>query len=51
MAWTVSGELIVMIVLGGMGTVFGPLVGALAFLVLEEVLALEAWMVVLEPRS
>ena len=30
MDWTVSGELIVMIVLGGMGTVIGPVVGALA---------------------
>jgi branched-chain amino acid transport system permease protein len=26
MAWTVSGELIVMVVLGGIGTVFGPLI-------------------------
>ena len=38
LAWTVSGELIVMVVLGGIGTVFGPLFGALAFLGLEEVL-------------
>jgi branched-chain amino acid transport system permease protein len=41
LAWTVSGELIVMVVLGGMGAVFGPLLGALAFLGLEEVL--KAW--------
>ncbi len=40
-AWTVSGELIVIVVLGGLGTVIGPLVGALAFLLLEEWLA--AW--------
>ena len=40
-AWTVSGELIVIVVLGGMGTVVGPLVGAMAFLLLEEALA--AW--------
>lgn len=39
MAWTVSGELIVMIVLGGMGTLFGPVVGAAALLVLEELLS------------
>jgi branched-chain amino acid transport system permease protein len=38
-AWTVSGELIVIVVLGGMGTVVGPLVGALALLLLEEWLA------------
>jgi len=39
MAWSVSGELIVMIVLGGMGTLVGPVVGATALLVLEEVLS------------
>lgn len=39
MAWTVSGELIVMIVLGGLGTLFGPIVGAAALLLLEEVLS------------
>ncbi len=39
MAWTVSGELIVMIVLGGLGTLLGPLVGAAALLMLEEVLS------------
>jgi branched-chain amino acid transport system permease protein len=48
MAWTVSGELIVMVVLGGLGTVFGPFLGALAFLGTEEVLkaATEHWMAV-----
>jgi branched-chain amino acid transport system permease protein len=39
MAWSVSGELIVMIVLGGMGTLVGPVAGATALLVLEEVLS------------
>ncbi len=39
MAWTVSGELIVITVLGGLGTLFGPVVGAAALLVLEEVLS------------
>jgi branched-chain amino acid transport system permease protein len=38
MHWTRSGDLIVMAVLGGMGSVFGPVIGALALLVLEEVL-------------
>jgi branched-chain amino acid transport system permease protein len=38
MHWTRSGDLIVMAVLGGMGTVFGPVLGALALLLLEEVL-------------
>jgi len=36
MAWTVSGELIVMAVLGGLGTLLGPVVGAAALLLLEE---------------
>ncbi len=39
MAWSVSGELIVMIVLGGMGTLIGPVVGAVALLMLEEALS------------
>lgn len=39
LAWSVSGELIVMAVLGGMGFVFGPVVGALLLLLLEEVLS------------
>ena len=38
MHWTRSGDLIVMVVLGGMGSVAGPLLGAIAFLVLEELL-------------
>jgi branched-chain amino acid transport system permease protein len=36
--WQASGELVMMIVLGGMGAVIGPLYGALALLVLEEAL-------------
>jgi branched-chain amino acid transport system permease protein len=51
LAWTVSGELIVMVVLGGIGTVFGPLLGALAFLGLEEMLKgfTAHWMVAFGP--
>ena len=51
LAWTVSGELIVMVVLGGIGTVAGPIVGALVFLGLEEVLKglTEHWMVIFGP--
>ncbi len=37
--WSLSGELIVMVVLGGAATVFGPLYGAIALLVLEELIA------------
>ena len=36
MSWVKSGDLIVMVVLGGMGTLLGPLYGAIAFFVLEE---------------
>jgi branched-chain amino acid transport system permease protein len=36
MHWARSGDLIVMVVLGGMASTFGPLIGAIAFLVLEE---------------
>jgi branched-chain amino acid transport system permease protein len=39
MQWTASGELIVMVVLGGMGTLMGPVVGAAVLLILEEVLS------------
>jgi branched-chain amino acid transport system permease protein len=38
MSWTASGDLILMCVLGGLSTVTGPLVGAIAFVGLEELL-------------
>lgn len=51
MHWTRSGDLIVMVVLGGMGAVFGPLIGAVALLVLEELLSgvTEYWQIILGP--
>ena len=51
MHWTRSGELIVMVVLGGMGSLFGPLLGAVALLVLEDVLSgiTEHWQIILGP--
>jgi branched-chain amino acid transport system permease protein len=51
MHWTRSGDLIVMAVLGGMGTVFGPVIGAVALLVLEEVLSgvTEYWQIIIGP--
>jgi branched-chain amino acid transport system permease protein len=51
MHWTRSGDLIVMVVLGGMASSFGPLIGAVALLVLEEALSgvTEYWQIILGP--
>lgn len=51
MHWTRSGDLIVMVVLGGMGSLFGPLFGAVSFLLLEEILSgwTEYWKIVFGP--
>jgi branched-chain amino acid transport system permease protein len=51
MYWTRSGDLIIMVVLGGMGSAFGPFFGAVALLVLEEVLSgiTEYWQIILGP--
>ena len=51
MHWTLSGELMVMVLLGGLGTLFGPVLGATVFLLLEEGLAMytEHWMVYMGP--
>lgn len=51
MYWTRSGDLIIMVVLGGMGTLFGPVFGAVALLVLEETLSgiTEYWQIILGP--
>ena len=46
-----SGDLIVMVVFGGMGSLFGPLFGAISLLVLEEGLSrvTEYWQIILGP--
>ena len=51
MYWTRSGDLIIMVVLGGMGSVVGPVFGAIALLVLEETLSgfTEYWQIILGP--
>jgi branched-chain amino acid transport system permease protein len=51
MFWTVSGDLIVMVILGGLATVMGPLVGAAVYVVLETVLSAytQHWMAILGP--
>jgi branched-chain amino acid transport system permease protein len=47
--WTMSGEVVLMTLLGGMGTVFGPVVGALAIITMENYLAqLGAWVTVVQ---
>ena len=42
MHWTHSGEIMIMVIMGGMGTLIGPVLGATAFLLLEEYLP--EWM-------
>ena len=37
--WTMSGEVVLMVLLGGMGTIFGPVVGAFVIIALESYLA------------
>ena len=51
MHWQRSGELIMMVLLGGSGTLYGPILGALAYLLLEEGLSrlTEHWKVILGP--
>jgi branched-chain amino acid transport system permease protein len=49
--WTTSGILIVMVVLGGMGSLIGPVLGAAALLFAEDTLSshTEHWQIVLGP--
>jgi branched-chain amino acid transport system permease protein len=57
MHWTRSGEIMFMVILGGMGTSAGPVLGAFALLLLEDILANwrdprwigEHWQVILGP--
>jgi branched-chain amino acid transport system permease protein len=51
MHWTRSGEIMVMVILGGMGTLVGPVLGAAAFLLLENLLSAWTvhWQVILGP--
>jgi branched-chain amino acid transport system permease protein len=47
--WTMSGEVVLMTLLGGLGTVFGPVVGAVIVIGLESYLAqLGAWVTVVQ---
>ena len=51
MHWFVSGELLIMVILGGMGTRYGAVVGAFAYIFLEDVLKgmTEHWLVIFWP--
>jgi branched-chain amino acid transport system permease protein len=51
MHWARSGDMMVMVVLGGMGTLFGPILGATAFVSLEKFLPelTEHWMILFGP--
>jgi branched-chain amino acid transport system permease protein len=47
--WTMSGEVVLMTLLGGMGTVFGPVVGAFVVIALENYLAeFGFWMTIVQ---
>jgi len=51
MHWTRSGEIMFMVILGGMGTLAGPVVGAVVLLLLEDVLSgwTAHWQIILGP--
>jgi branched-chain amino acid transport system permease protein len=51
MSWQRSGELIAMVVLGGMGTLIGPVIGALALILAEDALThvTQHWKAILGP--
>lgn len=47
--WTMSGEVVLMTLLGGLGTIFGPVVGAAVIITMENYLAqLGAWVTVVQ---
>jgi branched-chain amino acid transport system permease protein len=43
LSWHQSGAVLMMVILGGMGTLYGSVVGAFAFVLLQEVLSNQAW--------
>ena len=47
--WSMSGEVVLMTLVGGMGTIFGPIAGALIMVLMQSYLAhLGAWIVVIQ---
>jgi branched-chain amino acid transport system permease protein len=51
MHWTRSGDILIMVILGGMGSLVGPVLGAACLLLAEEILSeyTEHWMIILGP--
>jgi branched-chain amino acid transport system permease protein len=51
LSWTRSGELVIMLVLGGVGTLFGPIFGAALYVILELVLGswTTHWQIIFGP--
>lgn len=51
MSWQRSGELIIMVLFGGLGTLHGAVIGAAAYLLIEEVLGgfTEQWKLIFGP--
>ena len=43
LSWHQSGAVLMMVILGGMGTLYGSVIGAFAFVILQEVLSNQAW--------
>jgi len=47
--WTLSGEVVLMTLVGGLGTVFGPVAGAFVIIAMQNYLnALESWVTVIQ---
>jgi len=47
--WTMSGDVLLMTLLGGLGTVFGPVVGAFAVIAMQNYLApFGQWVLVIQ---
>ena len=47
--WSMSGEVVLMTLLGGMGTIFGPVVGAAVIITMQNYLAqLGAWVTIVQ---
>ncbi len=43
LSWHQSGAVLMMVILGGMGTLHGAVIGSFAFILLQEVLSNQAW--------